>query len=103
MEQSGKAKTRFDLVSSGFGKIAGGIVQLVIGIIALFFWRDLGLTLILVGVIMLGWGGFGILSGAQAAQKEIKCPQCGETNALLSDVKEFDCYNCKKPLKLARR
>lgn len=103
MAESGKPKTRFDLVSSGFGKITGGIVQLILGIILLFFWRDLGLTLILVGVIMLGWGGFGIMFGAQAPQKEIKCPQCGEANALLADVKDFTCYNCKKPLKLARR
>lgn len=103
MGQSGKAKTRFDLVSSGFGKITGGIVQLILGGILLFFWRDLGLTLLLVGVIMLAWGGFSILTGAQAPQKEIKCPQCGETNALLADVKEFTCYNCQKPLKLARR
>lgn len=103
MSESGKPKTRFDLVSSGFGKITGGLVQLILGVILLFFQPQLGLTLILVGVILLGWGVFGIMFGAHAPQKEIKCPQCGEPNALLADVKDFTCYNCKKPLKLARK
>ncbi|MBM3267450.1 MAG: hypothetical protein FJZ01_07365 [Candidatus Sericytochromatia bacterium] len=103
MENPPHAKTRFDLVSGGFGKIAGGLVQFFIGLVAIFFWRDLGITLMILGAIYAAWGAWGIVSGAQAPQKEIRCPHCGEGNTLLSDVKEFACYNCQKPLKLVRR
>jgi len=103
VDQSGKPKTRLDLVSGGIGRLAGGLTQLVLGLIAVWFWRDLGLALIFLGLIFLGHGVWRIVSGASAPQKEIKCPHCGEGNTLLADVKEFGCYNCGKPLKLVRR
>ena len=49
-----KPRTRFDLVSGGFGKIAGGLVNLIIGGIVVFFWRDLGFTLIMLGLRQKG-------------------------------------------------
>ena len=103
MQESGRPTSRFDLVSKGFGKVAGGVVQLVIGVIVLFFNRDIGLILMLLGVITAAMGAYSIFSGASAPQKEIKCPHCGESNTLLTDVKEFTCYNCNKSLKLVRR
>jgi hypothetical protein len=104
VEQSdGKPKTRLDLVGGGIGKISGGLVMLVIGLVTVFFWQNIGQSLLICGGVFLAWGIWGVVSGVKAPQKEIRCPHCGEGNTLLSDVKDFTCYNCQKPLKLVRR
>lgn len=101
MAHSTEPKTRFDIVSTGVGLIAGGVMMLVIGIVvSLTLRNEFGLSMLLMGACFGGFGGYKIYKGMEARTKSITCPHCGEENQILSEVKSFTCFQCEKPLKL---
>ncbi len=111
MASPNEPKTRFDLVSPGIGRISGGIVMLVLGLLTLGIgfgldvelMRQMGLTMTLMALVLVGYGAFRVYTGIGAKTRSIKCPQCGEVNQILQDVTSFPCFNCEKSLKIAAR
>lgn len=111
MASPNEPKTRFDLVSPGIGRISGGLVMLVLGLLTLGIgfgldvelMRQMGLTMTMMALVLVGYGGFKVYTGIGAKTRSIKCPQCGEVNQILQDVTTFPCFNCEKPLKIAPR
>lgn len=111
MASPNEPKTRFDLVSPGIGRISGGLVMLVLGLITLGagmaldleLLRQMGLTMTLMALFLAGYGAFKVYTGIGAKTRSIKCPQCGEVNQILQDVTTFPCFNCEKPLKIGPR
>ncbi|HEY9855479.1 MAG TPA: DUF2614 family zinc ribbon-containing protein [Stenomitos sp.] len=111
MASPNEPKTRFDLVSPGIGRISGGIVMLVLGLVTLGvgmaldvdLMRQMGLTMVLMALVLAGYGAFRVYTGIGAKTRSIKCPQCGEVNQILQDVTSFPCFNCEKPLKIGAR
>lgn len=108
MANSNEPKTRFDIVSPGIGRASGGLVTLLLGLGTLgagfateiSFLRQAGLTMTMMGVILVGYGAFRVYTGIGAKTRSLKCPSCGEVNQVLAKVTSFNCFNCEKPLKL---
>lgn len=104
-------KTRFDLVSPGIGRISGGLVMLVLGLVTLGvgmgldveLMRQMGLTMTLMALVLAGYGAWRVYTGIGAKTRSIKCPQCGEVNQILQDVTTFPCFSCEKTLKIGPR
>lgn len=103
-------KTRFDLVSPGIGRIAGGIVLVLLGLLALglgfgmdnSFLRQAGLTFTIMALLLAGYGAFTVYMGSGARTRAVKCPYCGEINQVLAKVTSFPCFKCEKPVKLRK-
>lgn len=106
-----RPKTRFDLVSPGIGRISGGIVTLLLGLLTLAigafaginFLFQAGLTMTLMAAVLIGYGALRVYTGIGAKTRSVKCPACGEVNQVLADVTSFPCFNCDKPLKLGAK
>lgn len=111
MANSNEPKTRFDIVSPGIGRVSGGVVTLLIGLgtlgagffLEVPFLRQAGLTMTMMGLILVGYGLIRVYTGIGAQTRSVKCPSCGEVNQVLAKVTSFDCFNCEKPLKLGAR
>lgn len=111
METPNEPKTRFDLVSPGIGRISGGVVTLVLGLGALAlgfltgleFLKQAGMTMTLMGLMLVGYGALRVYTGIGAKTRQVKCPHCGEVNQILAKVTSFPCFSCEKPLKLSAK
>lgn len=109
MTRPSAPKTRFDLVSPGIGRISGGLVTGVLGgvvwglgtLVDLPMVRQMGLTSLIMGAMLMGLGGFQVWRGSQARTRRILCPHCKEENRVLADVTQFPCFNCERPLRAA--
>lgn len=101
-------KTRFDLVSPGIGKASGGLVTFLLGLVTLgigfamdlAFIKQAGLTMTVMGFMLLAYGVVRVFMGMEAKTRSVKCPHCGETNQILANVTSFPCFKCEKPLKI---
>lgn len=97
-------KNRLGIISPGIGKLSAGIVCLGIGVGALMMKNEaFGQSLLIMGLMFGAWGGFSVYRGINAPVKNVACPQCGQKNEILSDVREFACSSCGKPVKLVRK
>ena len=98
-----RPKNRLGIISPGIGRLASALVILILGVIALFFNRQYGLTLISMALMFGAWGGVILYRGLNARQKSITCPHCGQRNDVLAEIREFNCFSCNKPIKLVRK
>ncbi|MBU6428221.1 MAG: transposase [Cyanobacteria bacterium REEB65] len=96
-------KNRLGLISPGIGRLASALIFMLGGLIALFFNRQVAQSLLLLALMFVVWGGYRVYRGVTAPHKEIECPQCGRTNEVLAQVREFSCLHCGKPMKLVRK
>ncbi len=109
MTRPNTPKTRFDLVSPGIGRISGGLATFILGGVVwgvgtLGDWpmlRQMGLTSLVMGALLMSLGGFQVWRGSQARTRRIMCPHCKEENRVLADVTQFTCFNCERPLRAA--
>lgn len=93
-------RTRFDLVSRGMGRVAGGVVLWLIGGVLYLAQPSAAAGMLVFGTCLLALGAWEIMKGRQAAQRSVGCPGCGTRNDVLSEIETFACYQCGKALRL---
>ena len=96
-------KNRLGIISPGIGKLASAVTFLLIGVVMMFFNRQIGQSLMLMALIFGVWGIYTIYRGVHAPHKNVVCPHCGQTTEVLSKVREFNCSSCGKAVKLVRK
>ena len=79
-----------NMLTGGFGTI-GGLILIVLGILALFVILPVGIILVLAGSIILTKG-----DAAAVGTHSVVCPYCGSSGTIESPATSYRCPACSK-------